>query len=47
MYKPKVTIIGGGIIGAAAAFELARQGAEVTLLEAGLAAGQASGRSFG
>ncbi len=44
---PDVVVVGGGIIGAACAFELARAGAAVTLLEKdGLAAG-ASGRNLG
>ena len=42
-----VLIIGAGIIGAALAFQLARQGAQVTVLEAGQPAKAASGRSFG
>ena len=44
---PDAIVIGGGVVGTAAALELARAGAEVTLLErAGLAAG-ASGASNG
>ena len=42
-----VLIIGAGIIGAALAFQLVRQGAQVTVLEAGQPAKAASGRSFG
>ncbi len=43
----KVIVIGAGLIGASIAFELARKGREVTVIEAGLPAGLASGRSFG
>lgn len=43
----KIIIIGAGIIGASLAFELARQGRSVTVVEAGLPAQAASGRSFG
>jgi sarcosine oxidase, subunit beta len=39
----KVVVIGGGISGTAAAYELARSGAEVTLLEQGSLASMASG----
>lgn len=43
----KIVIIGAGIIGASLAFELARRGRAVTVVEAGLTAQAASGRSFG
>jgi glycine/D-amino acid oxidase-like deaminating enzyme len=43
----KFVIIGAGLIGAALAFQLARSGRAVTLIEAGLPAHAASGRSFG
>lgn len=43
----KIIIIGAGLIGANLAFQLAGQGREVTLIEAGLPASAASGRSFG
>jgi glycine/D-amino acid oxidase-like deaminating enzyme len=44
---PDVVVIGGGIIGAASAFELARRGASVTLLEKDELAAGASGRNLG
>ena len=40
-------VIGGGIAGAASAYELARAGLRVTLLERGVLAGEASGRNGG
>jgi sarcosine oxidase, subunit beta len=43
MRKTEVVVIGGGISGTAAAYELARSGAKVTLLEQGALAGMASG----
>ena len=43
----KIIVIGAGLIGASIAYELARKGCEVTVVEAGLPAGAASGRSFG
>ena len=42
-----VVIVGGGIIGAACAYELARSGARVTLLERDELAAGASGRNIG
>ena len=42
--SPDVVVVGGGAIGAASAYELARRGARVTLLER---SGDASGCSFG
>jgi len=44
---PDVLIIGGGIIGAACASELARRGADVTLVERDELAAHASGRNQG
>jgi len=44
---PDVVVIGGGIIGAACAYELARRGASVTLLEKDELAAGASGRNLG
>lgn len=45
--QPQFLILGAGITGAALAHRLARQGAGVTILDAGLPASAASGRSFG
>ena len=42
-----VIVIGAGVIGAAIAHRLAGAGSDVTVIDAGLAAGAASGRSFG
>src|SRR5690349_5698100 len=44
---PDVIVIGGGVVGTAAALELARAGAEVTLYERGQLASGASGASNG
>src|SRR5262249_47484781 len=44
---PDVIVIGGGVIGATAAWQLAEQGAEVLLLERGVLAGGSTGRSQG
>jgi len=44
---PDVVIVGGGVIGAACAFELASRGASVTLLERDHLAAHASGRNQG
>lgn len=44
---PDVVVVGGGIIGAACAFELSRRGATVTLLEREELAAGASGRNNG
>jgi sarcosine oxidase, subunit beta len=41
--NPNVVIIGGGISGTAAAYELARAGAKVTLVEMGTLASKAPG----
>ncbi|QJF50982.1 NAD(P)/FAD-dependent oxidoreductase [Roseobacter ponti] len=43
----KTIVIGAGIIGALTSFELARRGAEVTVIDAGPPAGAATGSSFG
>src|ERR671916_3154034 len=43
----EVVVIGGGISGTAAAYELARAGATVTLLEQGSLASMASGWTLG
>ncbi|HEX5938138.1 MAG TPA: FAD-dependent oxidoreductase, partial [Actinomycetota bacterium] len=44
---PDVVVVGGGIVGAACAFELAKRGASVTLLERKELAAGASGRNNG
>lgn len=44
---PEVVVVGGGIVGAACAYELARAGASVTLLEREELAAGASGRNNG
>src|SRR5471032_840607 len=43
----EVVVIGGGFTGLSAALELASRGVEVTVLEAGQIAGEASGRNGG
>lgn len=43
----RIAIIGAGLIGSSLAFQLARRGAAVTVIESGLPGQQASGRSFG
>jgi glycine/D-amino acid oxidase-like deaminating enzyme len=42
-----IVVVGGGLLGAATAYWLARRGADVTLIEAGVLAGGASGRNGG
>ncbi|MPZ48571.1 MAG: glycine oxidase ThiO [Dehalococcoidia bacterium] len=44
---PDVIVVGGGVIGCATAYYLAREGASVTLLERGELAGEASGAAAG
>jgi glycine oxidase len=44
---PDVVIVGGGVIGCATAYYLAREGAAVTLLERGELASEASGAAAG
>ena len=44
---PDVVVVGGGIVGAACAYELARAGASVALLEREELAAGASGRPAG
>ena len=43
----KIIIVGAGLIGASIGYQLQRQGADVTLIEAGTPGCEASGRSFG
>lgn len=45
--RADVVVIGGGIMGAAATYELARKGASVVLLEKGRVGGEQSGRNWG
>lgn len=47
MRRSEVVIVGGGVIGAASAYELARQGVQVTLLEKETPGYGASGRNMG
>jgi glycine/D-amino acid oxidase-like deaminating enzyme len=42
-----VVVIGGGIIGASTAYELARRGISVALIEKGVVGGEQSGRNWG
>jgi len=43
----KITVVGGGIIGCATAYELAKRGCAVTLFERGLPGAEASGAAAG
>lgn len=45
--KVDVVVIGGGIVGASTAYELARKGLSVALIEKGMVAGEQSGRNWG
>jgi glycine/D-amino acid oxidase-like deaminating enzyme len=45
--RTSVAVIGGGIIGAATALELAERGIDVTLIEKGVIAGEQSSRNWG
>jgi sarcosine oxidase subunit beta len=47
MTSPDVVVIGAGVLGAAAAFELARRGLQVTILERGALAREGSGTTAG
>lgn len=47
MAQKQVIVVGAGLIGAMVAYQLTRQGAAVTIVEAGQPAQAASGRSFG
>lgn len=42
-----VVVIGGGIVGVSTAYELARRGISVTLIEKGIIGGEQSGRNWG
>jgi glycine/D-amino acid oxidase-like deaminating enzyme len=44
--KPRVAVIGAGIVGASIAYHLARRGARITLLDRGPPAGEATEKSF-
>jgi glycine/D-amino acid oxidase-like deaminating enzyme len=45
--QQKIIVVGAGIIGASIAYQLAKSGAAVTIIEASMPASQASGASFG
>ncbi len=47
MTRPDAIVVGGGVIGCAVAFALAREGVAVTLYETGEIAGEASGAAAG
>ena len=46
MGSPRIAVIGAGIVGASIAYHLARRGAEVTVLDRGQPAGEATEKSF-
>lgn len=45
--RPKVVVVGAGIVGASIAYHLARRGAPVTLVDKGQPAGAVTGKAFG
>jgi glycine/D-amino acid oxidase-like deaminating enzyme len=45
--RTQVVVIGGGIVGASTALELAERGVDVTLIEKGVIAGEQSSRNWG
>jgi glycine/D-amino acid oxidase-like deaminating enzyme len=44
--RPKVVVVGAGIVGASVAYHLARRGAAVTLVDEGQPAGKVTGKAF-
>lgn len=45
--RPRVLVVGAGIVGASVAYHLARRGASVTLVDKGQPAGEVTGKAFG